>query len=579
MITPFVEGWDFVQVLGEGAYGEVKLAVNRETKEAVAVKIVNLLKSENVENNIKKEICINKMLNHRNIIKFYGHRRDNNKEYLFLEYACGGELFDRIEPDVGMPQHVAQKYFRELIAGVEYLHSRGVAHRDIKPENLLLDADDVLKLSDFGLATLYRHNDKQRVLDTCCGTVPYLAPEVVARKQYYGEPVDVWSCGIVLVALLAGELPWDEPGYFCKEYQDWKDCKVMLNPWCKIDNLALSLIRRILIENPEKRMKLDGIKNHPWFLKNFKKDSLKRLGSPNFENQRSKKHCYDKSDSLAMSQPNSEVSFQGFSQEEGDEMGGRKQGSVEFEGKGISFSQPHKLENLLLGTQMLSTPGTSQTLIPRLVRRMTRFFVTTNVEDTINHLVQVLKLDKCRVMKNSTLQQLTALTVDKRRAPLVFKACVLDMAGSVLVDFRLSKGDGIEFKKYFLRARDRLHGVINKKVQFSMWTQLGLVVPTVENCPANNANQQNESETALENPQNQSETAINGGEKDGGQDVEKKFLNNVEGEAAAAAVDDDEEEDDDGSFSNKENIESANNGSLHDAEKTFPTNFKRTTTI
>ena len=81
------------------------------------------------------------------------------RKYVFdlCHSYSGGELFDRIEPEVGMAEHQAQYYFNQLIAGLEYLHQRGVAHRDIKPENLLLTEDDVLKISDFGMATVFRH--------------------------------------------------------------------------------------------------------------------------------------------------------------------------------------------------------------------------------------------------------------------------------------------------------------------------------------------------------------------------------------------------------------------------------------
>nr|XP_060461136.1 uncharacterized protein LOC132661049 [Panthera onca] len=139
MAVPFVEDWDLVQTLGEGAYGEVQLAVNRRTEEAVAVKIVDMKRAIDCPENIKKEICINKMLNHENVVKFYGHRREGNIQYLFLEYCSGGELFDRIEPDIGMPEQDAQRFFHQLMAGVVYLHGIGITHRDIKPENLLLD--------------------------------------------------------------------------------------------------------------------------------------------------------------------------------------------------------------------------------------------------------------------------------------------------------------------------------------------------------------------------------------------------------------------------------------------------------
>ena len=85
-----------------------------------------------------------------------------------------------------------------------YLHHRGVAHRDIKPENLLLTDDDTLKLSDFGMATVFRHQGKERLLERRCGTTAYCAPEMLMKPRYNAEPADIWSCGIVLVAMVTG---------------------------------------------------------------------------------------------------------------------------------------------------------------------------------------------------------------------------------------------------------------------------------------------------------------------------------------------------------------------------------------
>jgi len=209
-VTEFVVGWNVVQTLGEGAFGEVKLLINNDTGEAVAMKMIDMVKHSDAAEAVRKEICIHRMLKHENIIKFYGSRREDSMQYMFLEYAAGGELFDRIEPDVGMPAQEAQKYFRELTHGMEYLHSKGVTHRDLKPENLLLDGNDVLKITDFGMATLFRHQGKERELDRRCGTKPYMAPEVLTRP-YNAEPADIWSCGVILVALLAGECLQEYP--------------------------------------------------------------------------------------------------------------------------------------------------------------------------------------------------------------------------------------------------------------------------------------------------------------------------------------------------------------------------------
>ncbi len=88
-----------------------------------------------------------------------------------------------------------------------YLHHRGVAHRDIKPENLLLTDTDILKLSDFGMATVFRHQGKERLLERRCGTTAYCAPEMLMKPRYNAEPADIWSCGIVLVAMVTGGKP------------------------------------------------------------------------------------------------------------------------------------------------------------------------------------------------------------------------------------------------------------------------------------------------------------------------------------------------------------------------------------
>lgn len=142
------------------------------------MKMVDLERHPDAEASVKKEVCIQKILSHSNILKFFGKRTQGRVEYLFLEYASGGELFDRIgelcktdiliaqtktmspitrtEPDVGMAIASAQRYFNQIVSGIEYLHSRGVAHRDLKPENILLDQADNIKVCDFGMATVFR---------------------------------------------------------------------------------------------------------------------------------------------------------------------------------------------------------------------------------------------------------------------------------------------------------------------------------------------------------------------------------------------------------------------------------------
>jgi 5'-AMP-activated protein kinase catalytic alpha subunit len=101
----------------------------------------------------------------------------------------------------------ARKLFQQIVSGVEYCHVHSVVHRDLKPENLLLDADNSVKIADFGLSN--RLKDGQ-FLKTSCGSPNYAAPEVISGNLYAGPEVDVWSCGVILFAILCGSLPFDD---------------------------------------------------------------------------------------------------------------------------------------------------------------------------------------------------------------------------------------------------------------------------------------------------------------------------------------------------------------------------------
>ena len=124
-----------------------------------------------------------------------------------MEHCNGGELFDFIVRNTRLSEKVAAKYYWELISGIEYLHKSGVCHRDLKPENLLLDYDSTLKIVDFGLSNMY---EGQETLKTACGSPCYAAPEMINGLQYYGSRVDVWSCGVILFAMVAGYLPFED---------------------------------------------------------------------------------------------------------------------------------------------------------------------------------------------------------------------------------------------------------------------------------------------------------------------------------------------------------------------------------
>lgn len=227
--------------IGRGAYASIKKAVQPGSSRVFAVKLIHkpsLTKHGKASvKQLEFEVSLHKYCSgHQNIITFLGSDHDATWRWIAMEYAEGGDLFDKIEADVGVSEDIAHFYFKQLIAGVSFMHGKGVAHRgkcvvvcyrisvliraDIKPENMLLDRDGNLKIADFGLACLYQHKGVIRTSNTLCGSPPYVAPEV-ADGPYRGDFVDIWSCGVVLFVLLAGNTPWDEPTKDSYEFYEY----------------------------------------------------------------------------------------------------------------------------------------------------------------------------------------------------------------------------------------------------------------------------------------------------------------------------------------------------------------------
>ena len=282
-----------------------------------------------------------------------------------------------------------------------------------------------------------------------CGTMPYLAPEVLVRDKYNAEPADIWSCGVVLVAMLTGELPWDKPTNDQPEYNNWKEGTYNVDPWKKVDNLALSLLRKILMPWPSQRYKLDQIQNHIWVKKKFK-DGEGVLLERSDSSSGSKRLC---AGAGSLSQP-----LPADSDRDGDSRAAEDHDAEQpdmFRG----FTQPAQLDNMLVSTQ--GATQSSQTPLHRLVKRMTRFWVKTDAETTERELKTRLTAMKfsCKVVTPGIV---TISCVDRRRNNLVLKASLIEMDKQVLMDFRLSRGDGMEFKRIFSKIKSVMEEFIQK---------------------------------------------------------------------------------------------------------------------
>jgi len=195
--------------LGIGAFGKVKLATHSVTGHKVAVKILNKakIKQLGMEEKVQREINILHLCTHPHIIRLYEVIDTPTDIFLVNEYVSGGELFDYIVSKGRLSSDEARNFFHQIVSGVEYCHFQKIVHRDLKPENLLLDSNLNIKIADFGLSNLMRDGD---FLRTSCGSPNYAAPEVISGHLYAGPEVDVWSCGVILYALLCGSLPFDD---------------------------------------------------------------------------------------------------------------------------------------------------------------------------------------------------------------------------------------------------------------------------------------------------------------------------------------------------------------------------------
>ncbi|KAG9513969.1 kinase-like protein, partial [Aureobasidium melanogenum] len=290
------------QTLGEGEFGKVKMGWKKEGGVQVAIK---LIRRETLGNNpnrlpkIYREISILRGLQHPNIVRLHEMVETERHIGIILEYASGGELFDYILNHRYLKDNAARRLFAQLVSGVGYLHKKGIVHRDLKLENLLLDRNRNIIITDFGFANTFNPDDelgeeienhlnnkdfvskmglehvqstghrRGDLMQTSCGSPCYAAPElVVSDSLYTGRKVDVWSCGVILYAMLAGYLPFDDdPANPEGDNINLLYKYIVSTPLTFPEYVtphARDLLRRILVPDPRKRADLFEVARHSW---------------------------------------------------------------------------------------------------------------------------------------------------------------------------------------------------------------------------------------------------------------------------------------------------------------------------
>ncbi|XP_019422638.1 PREDICTED: serine/threonine-protein kinase SRK2E-like [Lupinus angustifolius] len=264
--------YELVRDIGSGNFGVARLMRDKHTDQLVAVKYIE--RGQKIDENVKREIINHRSLRHPNIVRFKEVILTPTHLAIVMEYASGGELFERICNAGRFSEDEARFFFQQLISGVSYCHTMQVCHRDLKLENTLLDGSPAprLKICDFGYSkSSVLHSQPKSTV----GTPAYIAPEILLKKEYDGKLADVWSCGVTLYVMLVGAYPFedpDEPKNFRKTIHRILNVQYSIPDYVHISPECHHLISRIFVADPAKRITIPEIRNHEWFLKNLPAD-------------------------------------------------------------------------------------------------------------------------------------------------------------------------------------------------------------------------------------------------------------------------------------------------------------------
>ncbi|KAI8526942.1 hypothetical protein RHMOL_Rhmol12G0037900 [Rhododendron molle] len=270
-----LQDFEIGKPLGKGKFGRVYLARELKSKFIVALKVIfkEQIEKYKLHHQLKREMEIQTNLRHPNVLRLYGWFHDDDRIYLILEYAHGGELYRQLRKTGHLGERQAATvdsipeiweyflYIASLTQALAYCHEKDVIHRDIKPENLLLDHEGRLKIADFGWSVQSRSKRH-----TMCGTLDYLAPEMVENKAH-DYAVDNWTLGVLCYEFLFGVPPFEAESQTDTFRRIMKvDLRFPSTP--HVSSEAKNLIIRLLVKDSSKRLSLQKIMEHPWIIKN-----------------------------------------------------------------------------------------------------------------------------------------------------------------------------------------------------------------------------------------------------------------------------------------------------------------------
>mgnify|MGYP000376599249 FL=1 len=258
---PKLEDFTFNSSIGKGGFARVFQVTHKVSGNKFALKRIEKASVLELGQQVIKEIRIMYSLDHPNIVKLFSHFEDKDYIYLVLELGEKGELYQKIKKLGHLSESSAAQFLREVAVAVQYLHSKvpPIIHRDIKPENIILDAQGRAKLGDFGWSNFFNAERS-----TFCGTLDYLAPEMI-QQTGHGTQLDTWNLGVLLFEMLAGKAPFE--ALTQKELFE-KITQVKIGFPKSFPFLAKDLVKKLLKKDPNSRLTIKEILEHPWLVAN-----------------------------------------------------------------------------------------------------------------------------------------------------------------------------------------------------------------------------------------------------------------------------------------------------------------------
>lgn len=242
--------------IGQGNTSQVWCAMHLKMRTCVAIKIIDISKTDNKIKQIEREIEMLQKLDHPYVAHLFEVFKDTTSMYLVMELLPNGSILDLVNAGNGIPEAKARRMFTQVIIAIDYFHRKGIIHRDIKASNIMLDVNQNVRIMDFGLS------NKIDVANTFCGSPIYAAPELIMRESY-DEKIDNWSAGVLLFFMIFGHFPFNDNNInrllqmivsHDVEYPD------------HISTDLKHLLSKLLQRNPEQRYSTEEILRDPWII-------------------------------------------------------------------------------------------------------------------------------------------------------------------------------------------------------------------------------------------------------------------------------------------------------------------------